>query len=230
MTFNNPPQSFFEPDDEDADTQMDHGASPHSQAPFNAPYSSSSQGQAAYTPNPNIAPSTPYVVTPNAGYGPDHSQQMTNLGGAASPAPQNGHGQPPTYLPTARGNWDAGGETRLDISDQPQTVQPLGLLIVKRPLERRGYAYHVRGSSTIGRRTGKPGDVLLAADDLVSEHHAIVRLSDPTEGEPAFWIADMNSRNGTKLNGIKIDGRCRLQDGDEIVIGRSVFVFMMLKD
>ena len=108
-------------------------------------------------------------------------------------------------------------------------MQPLGLLIVKRPLERRGYAHHVRGSVTIGRRAG---NILLATDDLVSEYHTSIRLGDPdpTDGEPTFWIADMNSRNGTKVNGVKIDGRVRLQNGDEIGIGRSIFVFMMLKD
>jgi hypothetical protein len=169
------------------------------------------------------------------GYGPDHSQQVTNLGGpSAQPpypnyGPQGGYNQPPTQMPPYHNLGDAGGETRLDTSDQPQYVQPLGLLIVKRPLERRGYAHHVRGSVTIGRRAG---NILLATDDLVSEYHTSIRLGDPdpTDGEPTFWIADMNSRNGTKVNGVKIDGRVRLQNGDEIGIGRSIFVFMMLKD
>lgn len=223
MSFNNQPNSFFSSsDDDNADTHMDQGAAPYPPVPPN--------GAGSYSQPPNYGiPSASYP--PNSGYGPDHSQQVTNLGGPAYPpnyGPQNGHGHPPTYLPNSLNNWqDAGGETRLDTSDQPQVVQPLGLLIVKRPLERRGFAHHVRGSCTIGRRAG---NVLLATDDLVSEYHAIIRLSDPMEGDPAFWIVDMNSLNGTKLNGVKIEGRCRLRDGDEIAIGRSVFVFMMLKD
>lgn len=185
-------------------------------------------------PSPyNQPPNYGQPYPPNIGYGPDPSQDVTNLGSAQPPypqppnyGPQGGYKQPPTHLPPYQ-NWQDGSETRLDMSDQPQVAQPLGLLIVKRPLERRGYAHHVRGAVTIGRRAG---NILLATDDLVSEYHTSIRLGDPVDGEPAFWIVDMNSRNGTKVNGVKIEGRTRLQNGDEIGIGRSIFVFMMLKD
>jgi hypothetical protein len=196
--------------------------------PQEQPQQPPNYGQPYYQQPPNYgAPNPSYPL--NSGYGPDHSQQVTNLPGAQPPnyGPQGGYIQPPTHLPPYQNGWQDAGETRLDVSDQPQLVQPLGLLIVKRPLERRGYAHHVRGAVTIGRRAG---NILLATDDLVSEYHTSIRLGDPVDGEPAFWIADMNSRNGTKVNGVKIEGRYRLQNGDEIGIGRSIFVFMMLKD
>jgi|GEM_PF-6101764 len=47
----------------------------------------------------------------------------------------------------------------------------MGLLIVKRPLERRSYAHHVRNTVTIGRGVG---NILLATDDLVSEYHTSI--------------------------------------------------------
>lgn len=247
MSPNNPPNSFFNnaESDDNAETNIDMPVGMQSpQAPY-TPYGSYNQppnygqpgpGQGQYYPPqpPNYGQPAPYnqppnygqPYPPNAGYGPDHSQlpaspQPPNYG------PQGGYNQPPAYQPPYPNAWMDGSETRLDVSDQPQVVQPLGLLIVKRPLERRGYAHHVRGAVTIGRRAG---NILLATDDLVSEYHTSIRLGDPIDGEPAFWIADMNSRNGTKVNGVKIEGRCRLQNGDEIGIGRSVFVFMMLKD
>jgi hypothetical protein len=255
MSHNNPPSSFFNnPDpDDNADTQIDEPGDPQYRAyppTASGPYQQPpNYGQ----PNPNAGygPQSGYSQLPYYGqghqshppashYGPDHSEQPTNLGGPASNSqpyygspnygPQSSYDMPPTQIPNQgyQSGWqDPISETRLDVGEQPQGIQPLGLLIVKRPLERRGYAHHVRGSCTIGRRAG---NILLAADDLVSEYHANIRLGEPVDGEPAFWIADMNSRNGTKVNGVKIDGRYRLKNGDEISIGRSIFVFMMLKD
>lgn len=72
--------------------------------------------------------------------------------------------------------------------------------------------------------------MLLATDVPVSEYHTSIRLGDPVEGQLTFWIADKNSPSGIKVNCVKIDGCHRLQNRDEIGIGCSIFVFLILKD
>ena len=66
------------------------------------------------------------------------------------------------------------------------------------------------GRTLLGRHPGC-GVVLDAA--AVSRQHAAVEV----EGETAF-LEDLQSRNGTILNGLSLVGRRRLEDGDEISI------------
>ena len=60
---------------------------------------------------------------------------------------------------------------------------------------------------------------LCVDDDGVSRHHARVR-----PGEGGIWIEDLGSRNGTFVNGIKVTGPVRLEDGDKIHVGRSSII------
>ena len=53
----------------------------------------------------------------------------------------------------------------------------------------------------------------------MSRHHARIR-----PGEGGIWIEDLGSRNGTFVNGIKVTGPVRLEDGDKIHVGRSSIV------
>jgi pSer/pThr/pTyr-binding forkhead associated (FHA) protein len=68
---------------------------------------------------------------------------------------------------------------------------------------------------TIGR--GSWMDVSLAWDEGASRLHA--RL-EPL-GDDWTVVDDGTSRNGTFLNGERIDGRRRLDDGDELLIGST---------
>lgn len=54
-------------------------------------------------------------------------------------------------------------------------------------------------------------------DDLASRFHARFHV-----GAESLEIEDLNSRNGTFLNGEKVDGRVPLKDGDQLRIGREV--------
>src|SRR5262252_4977237 len=47
----------------------------------------------------------------------------------------------------------------------------------------------------------------------VSRQHAQISVID---GE--YFIEDLHSRNGTLVNGLAIDSRCKLRDGDEVKI------------
>jgi pSer/pThr/pTyr-binding forkhead associated (FHA) protein len=76
-----------------------------------------------------------------------------------------------------------------------------------------------RTSLTIGRSSGC--DVQLAWDERVSRVHAGLELVGPD------WtvVDDGLSRNGTFLNGERLNGRRRLRDDDTFVIGSTSFRF-----
>jgi len=67
---------------------------------------------------------------------------------------------------------------------------------------------------TLGRL---PECELAVADAGVSRRHAEVR-----RGADNTWlVADLGSTNGTKVNGLRIDGLRQLKDGDEITVGST---------
>lgn len=54
-------------------------------------------------------------------------------------------------------------------------------------------------------------------DDYVSRHHAVIRIT--AGDQPSFKIADLGSRNGTRLNGEAISGETELLPGDTVELG-----------
>jgi pSer/pThr/pTyr-binding forkhead associated (FHA) protein len=57
-------------------------------------------------------------------------------------------------------------------------------------------------------------------DRTVSRHHATIRR------EGAYWVlVDMGSKNGTRVNGARVDGRALVKPGDEIGFGAASAVF-----
>jgi pSer/pThr/pTyr-binding forkhead associated (FHA) protein len=69
----------------------------------------------------------------------------------------------------------------------------------------------VRDEVTIGR---KEGNTIRLTERNVSRRHAKLLKSNG-----AFLVEDLNSYNGVKLNGRKIDGRASLKAGDQLGIG-----------
>ncbi len=68
-----------------------------------------------------------------------------------------------------------------------------------------------------------PSSDIVVEDDLVSKQHAAIYFKN---GE--FIIDDLNSKNGTFLNGELIE-RARLSDGDVIKMGDTEFIFKILR-
>ena len=81
----------------------------------------------------------------------------------------------------------------------------------------RDERFDLIGGLSIGR--SKDADVQIE-DRYASGIH--VRLFSR---EGRHWVEDMNSTNGTTLNGADLDGEAELVDGDTIQIGDTVFRF-----
>jgi len=77
----------------------------------------------------------------------------------------------------------------------------------------------LQGTTTIGRRAER--DVALTWDSEVSRLHAQLEPVGPD------WtvVDDGLSRNGTFVNGERVNGRRRLRDGDRLVCGETPIVF-----
>ena len=70
---------------------------------------------------------------------------------------------------------------------------------------------------TVGRSAGNT--IVLSDDSQVSRVHAVI---EQLAGE--WSVRDVNSRNGTFLNGTRVSGEARLGPGDELRIGRTRIV------
>jgi pSer/pThr/pTyr-binding forkhead associated (FHA) protein len=71
---------------------------------------------------------------------------------------------------------------------------------------------------TIGR--GNQADYPID-EELASRKHVEI-----TFDEGQFWVQDLQSTNGTRLNGDKLTQRTRLKDGDEITVGSTSLRFL----
>jgi pSer/pThr/pTyr-binding forkhead associated (FHA) protein/MinD-like ATPase involved in chromosome partitioning or flagellar assembly len=71
---------------------------------------------------------------------------------------------------------------------------------------------------TVGRAEGN--DIRIENDRMLSRNHARVETRDD-----GAWAEDLDSANGTYLNGTRLTEPVKLNDGDEIRFGASVFRF-----
>ncbi|HVK09422.1 MAG TPA: sigma 54-interacting transcriptional regulator [Gemmataceae bacterium] len=66
-----------------------------------------------------------------------------------------------------------------------------------------------------------PKNRIVLADDLCSRDHAEVSYADD-----AWYVLDLDSLNGTRINGKPLRGDQALDTGDEVQFGRSKFLFV----
>jgi nitrite reductase (NADH) large subunit len=90
-------------------------------------------------------------------------------------------------------------------------------LVEIRDWGRRPRRVLLRGPIVVGRDCA--GEVL--ADDQVSREHLRV-VPSPT----ALSVVDLDSRNGTTLNGVSLSGRATLAPGDVLRLGRSEIIVL----
>jgi len=70
---------------------------------------------------------------------------------------------------------------------------------------------------TVGR---SPDNDLVLDDSAVSRHHAILERIGS-----GWFVRDLNSSNGTDINGQRLIGERALHNGDELLLGRTRLVF-----
>lgn len=113
-------------------------------------------------------------------------------------------------------------DEEMTVIDRPDTSL-MGWLIVKTsPCLRRGHILKVKSGAIYGRSTNKADYVI--DDEKVSSIHMRLLIK-----EGKFYVFDLGSANGTRLNGQEITGSTELHQDDEIKIGNSVFVLKTLE-
>src|SRR5262249_702600 len=73
---------------------------------------------------------------------------------------------------------------------------------------------------TIGRDPSSGIAYYHRLDDVVSRQHAAIRIED-ADGKPSFRLVDLNSSNGTLLNGEPVTGDVELAPEDTVELGRG---------
>ncbi len=74
---------------------------------------------------------------------------------------------------------------------------------------------------TIGR---SPHNGIQLNDSYVSRHHGAIQF---VEEEQSFYLIDLNSTNGSHINGEKVFKQVLLKDGDRIRLGNTTFYFFL---
>lgn len=107
----------------------------------------------------------------------------------------------------------------LDHHSQGQSAQESEVYLVLREGAAWREIYRLVPGSlmTIGR---EPTNRLVVADERCSRHHCAVFYE-----HSAWQIRDMDSRNGTIVNGVRIDRDVELTEGATIGIGASELLF-----
>ncbi len=75
----------------------------------------------------------------------------------------------------------------------------------------------------IGRN---PTTDITLLDEGISREHALILFD---EDGPDYIVEDLQSTNGTKVNGKRVRSAA-LAEGDEIQIGQTIFRFVLIKD
>ena len=68
---------------------------------------------------------------------------------------------------------------------------------------------------------------LVVQDQASSRRHARLTLGSAPR---AVFLEDLGSRNGTYVNGIRIDGRTHLDDGSRIRVGATIYLLSFMDD
>jgi pSer/pThr/pTyr-binding forkhead associated (FHA) protein len=116
-------------------------------------------------------------------------------------------------------------EVRRSRAERPETVQapPVAAdrsihlrLRVLDPPQRRGRTFDLGDEVTLGRAAGCA--VSLEDDTFTSGVHARV-----FEQNGDLWLEDLGSTNGTFVNNERLERPARLQRGDRVKVGTTVF-------
>lgn len=156
-------------------------------------------------------------------YGPPAAESPTHVSPAAGLA-RDADLPPNVTEPIPADRMDATPQPAPDVAARP----PLGWLVVKEPLARRGAILGVRSNQIIGRE----GDVRWD-DPRLSRQHARLTFEPPDDapdGPPEFHLWPFGPTNPVFINGRQIRGATPLHENDEVRLGDTLFVFKVLMD
>jgi pSer/pThr/pTyr-binding forkhead associated (FHA) protein len=129
------------------------------------------------------------------------------------------------YLFFARVLWAVWSEVRTPVASTPGTSKgraakrsaPKGasVFVVIEPKQHRGRTYTLSNALAIGRLDDN--DIIIEDDTFISSHHA--RLEIRPEG---VWVVDLQSTNGSFVNGQRLTGERSVRKGDRIQVGSTV--------
>jgi pSer/pThr/pTyr-binding forkhead associated (FHA) protein len=100
---------------------------------------------------------------------------------------------------------------------QKRTKGTARLILIEGPQEPAGKVFVLSSETTLGR---SPENQIVLTDDSVSQRHA--RL---LKREEEYFLEDLDSTNGTFLEGERIKEPIRLNSGDRVKVGRTIFQF-----
>lgn len=133
------------------------------------------------------------------------------------------------YLFFARVLWSVWSEVRTPVGGTTTAATGTGVFggrkipagkgrlvfVMVEPRSRRGDSFTLSDSLTIGREPDN--DISVPDDTFISGHHA--RLEVRPSGS---WLVDLESTNGTYVNGQRIDGDRSVRRGDRVQVGSTV--------
>jgi hypothetical protein len=108
------------------------------------------------------------------------------------------------------------GDDETELDQLPTGL--MGILWVKEG-RRRGKIYPIKDGTEVGRRDAH----LILDDSKVSSKHARFRIVNEQ-----FRLTDFDSKNGTLVNGQRIEAPTLLNENDTIKIGETTFVLKVL--
>ena len=97
----------------------------------------------------------------------------------------------------------------------PRATDGKRVLIVIEPRESRGASFTLSSTLTIGRT--EDNDIAMANDSFMSSHHA--RLEIRPDGS---WLVDLNSTNGSFVNGQRVIADRTVRKGDRVQVGSTI--------
>ena len=127
------------------------------------------------------------------------------------------------YVFFARVLWAVWSEVRMPIATaRTATTQKVGkkrkgapTFVIVEPREHRGASFTLSNALSIGRTDDN--DIAIDDDTFMSSHHA--RLEVRPEG---VWLVDLDSTNGSFVNGQRVTGERSVRKGDRLQVGSTV--------
>ncbi|WP_150050337.1 FHA domain-containing protein [Methylomonas rhizoryzae] len=122
----------------------------------------------------------------------------------------------PGYLPHDK---DVAIEPRISPKAKPEAVLPEGvsilLTVVTGAEPGKVYRFQLQDSAVLGRGVGA-SDWLIDGDAEISARHASIQWA-----AGKLTLRDLNSTNGTSINGVPIRNEYPLRNGDLLLLGRT---------